>query len=64
MKTRQLLVTANVALGSPIVSFKEHLSYPHEAEWNPFQTHCYTENLVELGIELGTSAALARNSDH
>jgi hypothetical protein len=26
---------------------------PHEAEWIPFQTHCFSENLVVSGIEPG-----------
>jgi hypothetical protein len=34
------------------------------AEWTPFQTHCYSENLVALGIEPGTSGLAARNSDY
>jgi hypothetical protein len=34
------------------------------AEWTPFQIHCYSENLVAPGIELGTSGLAARNSDH
>jgi hypothetical protein len=34
------------------------------AEWTPFQTHCYSENLVAPGIEPGTSGSAARNSDH
>jgi hypothetical protein len=38
--------------------------YPHEAEWTPFQTHHYSENLVARGIEPGTSGSVARNSDH
>jgi hypothetical protein len=40
------------------------LIYPHEAEWTPFQTHCYSENLVAPAIESGTSVSAARNSDH
>jgi hypothetical protein len=40
------------------------LSYPHEAEWTPYQTHYYQENLVAPGIESGTSGSAARNSDH
>jgi hypothetical protein len=40
------------------------LNYPHEAEWTPFQTHYYSENLVAPGIEPGTSGSVARNSDH
>jgi hypothetical protein len=31
------------------------LIYPDEAEWTPFQTHCYAENLVAPGIEPRTS---------
>jgi hypothetical protein len=34
------------------------------AEWTPFQTHCYSENLVVSGNESGTSGSAARNSDH
>jgi hypothetical protein len=41
-------------------SFKWLLIYAHEAEWTPFQTHCYSENLVVLGIEPGTSGLAAR----
>jgi hypothetical protein len=32
------------------------------AEWTPFQTHCYSENLVTPAIEHGTSGLAARNS--
>jgi hypothetical protein len=45
-------------------SFKYLLIYPHEAEWTPFQTHRYAENLVAPGIEPGNSGLAARNSDH
>jgi hypothetical protein len=31
---------------------------------NPIQTHYFSENLVALGIELGTSGSEARNSAH
>jgi hypothetical protein len=34
------------------------------AEWTPFQTHCYSEILVALGIEPGTTGLASRNSDH
>jgi hypothetical protein len=34
------------------------------AEWTPFQTYCYSENLVAPGIDPGTSRLAARNSDH
>jgi hypothetical protein len=36
-------------------SIKYLLIYAHEAEWTPFQTHRYAENLVAPGIERGTS---------
>jgi hypothetical protein len=35
-----------------------------KAGWTPFQTHCYSENLVASGIEPGTSGLAARNSDY
>jgi hypothetical protein len=41
----------------------ELVSYTHEAEWTPFQTHYFSENLVAPGIEHGTSESVARNSD-
>jgi hypothetical protein len=31
------------------------------AEWTPFQTHCYSENVVEPGIESRTSESVTRN---
>jgi hypothetical protein len=31
---------------------------------NPFQTHCYAENVVAPGIEPGTCGLAVRNSDH
>jgi hypothetical protein len=34
------------------------------AEWAPFQTHCYSENLVAQEIEPGTSRLSVRKSDH
>jgi hypothetical protein len=36
----------------------------HEAEWTPFQTHYFSENVVAPGIELRASGSVARNSDH
>jgi hypothetical protein len=42
----------------------ELFSYPHEAEWTPFQTHYFSENLVAPGIEPGSSGSVGRNSDH
>jgi hypothetical protein len=32
--------------------------------WSPFYTHYFSENLEVLGIDPGTSASVARNSDH
>jgi hypothetical protein len=45
-------------------SLKKLLNYPHEAEWTAFQSHYFSENLVEPGIEPGTSESVARNSGH
>jgi hypothetical protein len=45
-------------------SFKQLLNYPQEADWTPFQTHYFSENLVAPAIEPGTSGSVARNSDH
>jgi hypothetical protein len=45
-------------------SFEWRLIYPHEAEWTPFETHCYSENLVAPEIEPATSGLAAKNSDH
>jgi hypothetical protein len=36
-----------------ILSFKQFLICTHEAEWTPFQTHYFSENLVDPGIEPG-----------
>jgi hypothetical protein len=33
------------------ISLKQLLNYLHEAEWTPFQTHYFSENLVAPGIE-------------
>jgi hypothetical protein len=38
---------------SRYLSIKYLLSCTHKAEWTPFQTHYYSENLVEQGIEPG-----------
>jgi hypothetical protein len=45
-------------------SFKQLLSCPHETEWAPFQTSCFSENVQAPGIEPGTSGSVARNSDY
>jgi hypothetical protein len=31
-----------------IFSFKKLLNCTHEAEWTPFQTHYFSENVVDL----------------
>jgi hypothetical protein len=41
--------------------FKQLLNCTHEAEWTPFQTHYFSENLIAPGIEPGTSGSVARN---
>jgi hypothetical protein len=33
------------------------------AEWTPFQTHYYSENLTAPGIEPGTSRFVEKNTD-
>jgi hypothetical protein len=38
--------------------------YAHDAELTPFQTHCYSENLVIPGIEPRTPGSAAKNFDH
>jgi hypothetical protein len=35
------------------ISLKWLLKYPYEAEWTLFQTHYFSENLIEPGIEPG-----------
>jgi hypothetical protein len=40
------------------------LSCTHEAEWTPFQTHYFSENLAAHGIEPGTFGSVARYSEH
>jgi hypothetical protein len=36
----------------------------NEVEWTPFETHYFSENLLDPGIEPGTSESVARNYDH
>jgi hypothetical protein len=45
------------------ISFKQLLSYPHEAEWTPFESTYFSEYLVSLEIELRTFGSVTRNSD-
>jgi hypothetical protein len=37
------------------------LSFTHEAEWTPLQTHYFLEKLIAAGIGPGTSGPVARN---
>jgi hypothetical protein len=37
--------------GAVNFSSKQPLNCTHEAEWTPFQTHYFSENMVALGIE-------------
>jgi hypothetical protein len=39
--------------GAATISSKYLLECTHEAEWTPFQTHYFSENLVAPGIERG-----------
>jgi hypothetical protein len=41
-------------IGAVTFSSKQLLSCTHEAEWTPFQTHYFSENLVVPGLESGT----------
>jgi hypothetical protein len=45
-------------------SFKYSSFILTRAEWTPFETHCYLENLTAPGIEHGTPKSAARKSDH
>jgi hypothetical protein len=59
--------------GSPTVanlSFLDRSRYFHSssstfnliwADWAPFHTHCYSENLAARGIEPGTSVSAAES---
>jgi hypothetical protein len=39
--------------GSRYFFFQVAPQFTHEAEWTPFQTHYFSENLVATGIEPG-----------
>jgi hypothetical protein len=41
----------------PLLFYQVAPRCTHEAEWAPFQTHYFSENLVEAGIETGTSGS-------
>jgi hypothetical protein len=59
-----MIVNLGFLDGTATFSFKWLLSCPHEAEWAPFQTLYFSENLVRAEIEPRTSGSVARNSDH
>jgi hypothetical protein len=40
-------------IGAATLSSKYLLNCAHEAEWTPFQTYYFSENLVVPGIEPG-----------
>jgi hypothetical protein len=44
--------------------FKQLFNRTLNAEWTPFQTHYFSENLIAPEIEPRTSGSVARNSDH
>jgi hypothetical protein len=37
-------------------------SSPHEADWTPFQTNYFSENMTAPGIEPGTSGSIAKTT--
>jgi hypothetical protein len=46
-------VFSNSYTGTATFSSKQLRSFTHEAEWTPFQTHYFSENLVAPEIEPG-----------
>jgi hypothetical protein len=59
-----MVVFSAFLTGAATFSFKQLLNCTQEAEWTPFQTHYFSENLVAPRIEPGISGSEARNSDH
>jgi hypothetical protein len=49
--------------GAATFSLKLLLSYPHEAEWTPFQIHHISKYPVRPGIEYVTCESVATSSD-
>jgi hypothetical protein len=45
----------------PLLFLPQLLSCTHEAEWTPFQSHYFSENLVAQVIELGSLAHSLKN---
>jgi hypothetical protein len=50
-----MVVILGFLYSNPYFSYKSLDNYPHDDEWNPYQTH---------NIELGMSGSVARNCDH
>lgn len=48
----------------PLISSNSLLSYSHEAERIPFQTHCFSENVIAPEIESGTSRSIVKYFDY
>jgi hypothetical protein len=48
-----MAVFSDFQTGAATFSFKQLLNCTHEAEWTPFQTHYFSENLVAPGKEPG-----------
>jgi hypothetical protein len=48
----------------PLHSFKQLLNGTQEAEWTPFQTHYFSENLVASEIESGLLDLQLRTLDY
>jgi hypothetical protein len=48
----------------PLLFHSSNSCYPDDAEWTPFKTHYFSENLVTSGIKPRISESLAKNSDH
>jgi hypothetical protein len=54
-------VISVLKIGAATFSSKWVLSCTHNAEFTPFQTHYFSENLVAPGRKPGTSGSVARN---
>jgi hypothetical protein len=48
-----MAVISGFYTGAATFLSKYFLSYTHEAEWTPFQTHYFSANLVAPGMEPG-----------
>jgi hypothetical protein len=64
LSAQRIPTAVNLDFLDPEPLFFQPLSYHHEAELTPFQTHYFSENLVASGIEPDTPGSVARNSGH